>query len=120
MNAAEDQAPATAASAIDRTHLAQVTLCNRNLEREILTLFDRQAALLMARIRSGTPSMAAGLVHTLKGSGASIGAGSVVRAAEAVERAASKNASDYEPAVGHLADAVDEARAAIFAILQLR
>ena len=38
--------------AIDREHLARMTFGDRNLERELLELFDRQAAILLARMTS--------------------------------------------------------------------
>jgi HPt (histidine-containing phosphotransfer) domain-containing protein len=112
------QEPVAQVSAIDRAHLAHVTLGDDNLEREVLTLFDRQAVLLMARIRSGSPTAAAGLAHTLKGSASGIGAWAVARAADAVELAATRNGEECDVAVSQLAAAMDEARAAILTILQ--
>ena len=111
-----DPAPAApAAAAIDRGHLARMTFGDRNLEREVLQLFDRQAGLLLARMRTGAPAAAATLAHTLKGSASSIGATGVMRAAAAVEQAAS--AAERDLAIGRLAAAIDEARAAIAALL---
>ncbi|HTQ83390.1 MAG TPA: Hpt domain-containing protein [Pseudolabrys sp.] len=106
---------AAAAPVIDRAHLAHVTFGDRHLEDEVLQLFDRQATLLMARIGS-TPAAVASLAHTLKGSATSIGAFNVARAAQAVELATAQGAR--EAAIGQLAAAVDEARAAISEMLR--
>ena len=40
---------------IDLVHLARMTLGDRSLEREVLQLFDRQSALLIARMRTAAP-----------------------------------------------------------------
>ena len=66
---------------IDLVHLARTTLGDRNLEREVLQLFDRQSTLLIARMRTAAPSGVATLAHTLKGSALGIGAWRVARAA---------------------------------------
>ena len=111
-----DQAPsAPAAAAIDRGHLARMTFGDRALEREVLQLFDRQAGLLLARMHSGAPAAVGTLAHTLKGSASSIGATGVRYAAEAVEQAAS--AAERGLAIGRLATAIDDACAAIAALL---
>ena len=72
---------------IDLVHLARMTLGDRSLEREVLQLFDRQSALLIARMRNAAPDGVATIAHTLKGSARGIGAWRVARAAEAVELA---------------------------------
>ena len=77
-----------ALEAIDRGHLARMTFGDRSLEREVLGLFDRQAALLIERMRGGEPAAVASLAHTLKGSAAGIGADRVARTADAAEIAA--------------------------------
>lgn len=71
-----------------------MTLGERSLEREVLALFDRQAELLMPRIRSGARPVAAASAHTLKGSALGIGAFWVARAAAAVEEQTSQSGSD--------------------------
>jgi HPt (histidine-containing phosphotransfer) domain-containing protein len=109
---------ASAAPVIDRAHLAHVTFGDRNLERQVLLLFDRQAVLLIARMRTSSPSAVATLAHTLKGSAASIGAWDVGRAAEAAELASTQGAPECEAAVQRLAAAVDEARTAIIELLR--
>ena len=73
-----DQEPAAPAAAIDRGHLARMTFGDRSLEREVLQLFDRQADMLLARMRDREPAAVATLAHTLKGSASSIGATGVV------------------------------------------
>ena len=73
--------------AIDVEHLSRMTLGERSLERESAALFDRQAEMLLPRIRLGKSALAAASVHTLKGSAVGIGAFKVASAAEAVEQA---------------------------------
>ena len=101
------------AAAIDRAQLARMTFGDRNLERELLELFDRQAAMLIERMRAG--GAVKPLAHTLKGSAAGIGAGDVARAAEAAARA---DGADCSAAVDRLAQAVDRARALIAELLR--
>jgi HPt (histidine-containing phosphotransfer) domain-containing protein len=114
-----DIAPAPGATPIDRRHLARMTFGDRSLEREVLQLFDRQATLLLGRMRAGAPDAVAGLAHTLKGSAAGIGAGPVARAAEAAELACgSGGAAACSLAIDRLARAVDEARAIIAELLR--
>jgi HPt (histidine-containing phosphotransfer) domain-containing protein len=110
---ADPQPPA--GEAIDIQHLARMTLGELSLQREVLALFDRQADVLLPRIRRGAPPLAATLAHTLKGSAASIGAFKVARAAEAVEQA--QNFVDRDAAMAaaieRLAAVLDEAKAEI-------
>ena len=107
-----DETPA----AIDRSHLARMTFNDRSLEREVLQLFDRQATLLIGRMRASDAAVVGSLAHTLKGSATGIGAGRVARAAEAAENAAAS--SDCSQAIDRLAQAVDEARALIAELLR--
>ena len=100
---------------IDLVHLARMTLGDRSLEREVLQLFDRQSALLIARMRTAAPAGVATIVHTLKGSARGIGAWRVARAAEAVELAGDAGAAD---ALERLAAATEEARAVIADLLK--
>ena len=99
---------------IDLVHLARMTLGERSLEREVLQLFDRQATLLIAHMRS-QPAGIATLAHTLKGSARGIGAWRVARAAEIVELAP---AADVGGALDQLAAAADEARGVIEELLR--
>lgn len=101
---------------LDGDHLARMTLGDRGLEGEVLALFDRQAELLLERIRTdeGEAAMAA---HTLKGSARGIGAFAVAHAAEAVEQAA---VGARPGPNARLAAAVSEVRAEIARILVAR
>ena len=103
------------APAIDRGHLKQMTFGDRSLEREVLQLFDRQAAILIERMRGTNAAAIGALAHTLKGSAGSIGAAGVVYAAAAIEQAA--GAGERDIAIDRLADAIDEVRAAIAGLL---
>ena len=85
-------------SAIDRGHLARMTFGDRSLEREVLGLFDRQAVMLIERMRGG--------------------ASRVAETASATEVAAAQSATDCIAAIDRLAAAVDEARALIADLLR--
>src|ERR1043166_7417627 len=74
---------------IDLVHLSRMTLGDRGLEREVLALFDRQATVLVSRMRAASPGSVTTVAHTLKGSARGVGAWRVAAAAEAVELAAS-------------------------------
>jgi HPt (histidine-containing phosphotransfer) domain-containing protein len=100
---------------IDLVHLARMTLGDRSLEREVLQLFDRQSALLIARMRNAAPDGIVTIAHTMKGSARGIGAWRVARAAEAVELSGS---AEIAGALAHLAAAADEARAVIADLLK--
>ena len=116
---ARDWASAAAPeAAIDRGHLTRMTFGDRSLEREVLDLFDRQATILIARMRGGEPSAVASLAHTLKGSAAGIGAGRVARTADAAQIAATGSAAECSQAIDRLAAAVDEARVLIAELLR--
>jgi HPt (histidine-containing phosphotransfer) domain-containing protein len=100
-------------------HLARMTLGERSLEHDVLQLFDRQAAMLTARMKVGTAPMVAALAHTLKGSARGIGAWNVANSAEAVETAASvPNQEQFERALDRLAMAVAEAKTVIADLLR--
>ena len=88
-------------SAIDVDHLARMTLDDRAVEREVLQLFDRQSALLLARLPNEPPEVVATLAHTLTGSARGIGAWQVAAAAEALEQAA-REATDLSPALSRV------------------
>lgn len=104
------------APAIDRAHLKQMTFGDRSLECELLQLFDRQAEVLMARMRQSDASVLATLAHTLKGSAVGIGATDVAHAAAEVEHAAAS--VEREGALTALAAAIDVARAEIAVLLR--
>jgi hypothetical protein len=106
--------PAPVETAIDLEHLARMTLGERGLEAEVLTLFDRQAAIMLAHMREAIPLAVAAFAHTLKGSARGVGAWHVAEAAEAVEMYATRSdAGELAGAVARLAAAVDEVRTVI-------
>lgn len=100
---------------IDTEHLSRMTLGERSLQREVLALFDRQADMLLPRIRQGAPAMVAASAHTLKGSAVGIGAFKVARAVEEVEQARD---AQIGAAVDTLAAVLEEAKAEIARLLQ--
>jgi HPt (histidine-containing phosphotransfer) domain-containing protein len=106
-------------SAIDEQHLAQMTLGDRALEREVLEIFARQTTLMLGRMSAGRPALAAAAAHTLKGSARGIGAWRVARAAERVEEAvaARRDRKAVTAAIAELDAASAEVRAAIRARL---
>ena len=108
--------PPPAGEAIDIHHLARMTLGERTLQREVLALFDRQADMLLPRIRGGAPALAAASAHTLKGSAVGIGAFKVARAVEQVEQA--RDAA-VAAAIETLATVLEEAKAEIARLLQV-
>ncbi len=116
---AVDQSPAmpSATVPIDRSHLTRMTLGDHSLEREVLQLFDRQAAMLVTRMRTAPPAAVSALAHTLKDSARSIGAWPVARAAEAVELA-DGIAAESEFAQNRLVAAVDEVQSIIAELLR--
>lgn len=103
--------------AIDRDHLAQMTLGDPGLAREVLELFDRQSDILVDRMRGGPASAVPPLAHTLKGSARGIGAWEVARCAELVELADGTRA-EFDAALAQLASAVSAARASIRDIIE--
>jgi len=103
--------------AIDLAHLGRMTLGDRRLERDILTLFDRQSDLLLARMREVGPAAIATFAHTLTGSARGVGAWRVAAAAEALECAVGTT-TNFVPALTRLTVAVGEARLAIDAMLR--
>ncbi|WP_168192783.1 Hpt domain-containing protein [Undibacter mobilis] len=105
---------------LDRQHLARMTLGNRSLEHEVLELFDRQAELLLGRMRKSDSDGVYAMAHALKGSAAGIGAAEVARAAELTERATKGSAEECSAAIDRLAGAVDKARAVITELLRQR
>ena len=109
-----DTLPPASVETIDFEHLARMTLGERSLEAEVLVLFDRQAAILLAHMRDSAPPAVAAFAHTLKGSARGIGAWRVAAAADAVEMlASSADAGGVAGAVGRLSAAIEEAKAAI-------
>ena len=104
-------------SAIDTAHLSRMTLGDHALEIQVLELFDRQADLLMGRMREVAPAGVATLAHTLTGSARGIGAWRVADASEALERAV-RETTNLVPALTRLAAAVEDARLVIGCLLK--
>jgi HPt (histidine-containing phosphotransfer) domain-containing protein len=106
------------APAIDLVHLARQCLGDQELERELLVLFERQAARIvgeLAAARGDDFRHRADLAHTLKGSALAVGAGRVVEAAARLETLCADRAGQatLAAALASLAGAVSEAREAI-------
>jgi HPt (histidine-containing phosphotransfer) domain-containing protein len=113
-SAAAGRAEAVDEPAIDLVHLARQTDNDAALLDELLTLFDRQSASILAQLSCGAVAVRvrADAAHTLRGSALALGAGAVARAALALETALQAgNADDGE--LEALAGAVEAARAAI-------
>ena len=109
---------ASAAGIIDVAHLRLMTFGEKALEAEVLALFKRQADMLLARMQQAPPQAGAAFAHTLVGSARGVGAWRVAAAAETVELAAhDEDADAVTGALRRLEVALDEARAAIGAML---
>jgi HPt (histidine-containing phosphotransfer) domain-containing protein len=102
---------------IDLVHLARMTFGDRDLEHEVLQLFVRQAAGLVAQMRDSPDSKLAALAHTLKGSARGIGAWRVAEAAESLELAAAGAADSRSASLTRVAATVAEAESFIRALL---
>ena len=102
---------------LDLVHLSRQTFGDHALEKELLTLFDRQAAHFSARLMEpcdrGAAHWRAEIVHTLKGSARSVGAFVVGDAAEAYEAALRKEGANTLDLERDLAAAIETTRAAI-------
>jgi hypothetical protein len=73
------------AAAIDRDHLREMTMGDDVLARDVLALFDRQAAIMMRRLPQANAAEKGEMAHALKGSARGIGAWKVADAAALVE-----------------------------------
>lgn len=103
---------------IDLVHLSRMTLGDRTLERDVLTLFERQIGLLMERIETAPPAVAAAAAHTLKGSAKGIGAFALAKAAAMVEESAlCGEAPGRSEGIDSLRTAIRETRAEIAGLL---
>jgi HPt (histidine-containing phosphotransfer) domain-containing protein len=108
---AADAQASVEAAAIDRDHLRRMTFADPALEREVLGLFDRQAASMLDLIPVAATGALPELAHAVKGSARGIGAWRVARAAAALETAPQGECRE-------LIDALRDARAAIATILR--
>ena len=102
---------------IDFVHLSRQTLGDRDLEVELLGLFERQAAQIMERLAASGPDgdrrWRRDLAHTLKGSACAIGAGRVAETADIYEAALFAPTTDTALAdmLADMGRAVEQARA---------
>ncbi len=92
---------------VDLVHLARHTLGNRDLEHEVLRLFERQSIIYLHRLKDADEETeCCRAAHTIKGSARGIGAWRVAHIAEALERnptpvnGARKMIQDLEQAIG--------------------
>jgi HPt (histidine-containing phosphotransfer) domain-containing protein len=103
---------------VDLVHLARQTDGDAVLQQELLALFDKQSASLLALTtdQSAERQRRADAAHQLKGSALAMGAGAVARTAATVEAALTGGAAGpeaVEDALAALAVAVAAARAAV-------
>lgn len=70
---------------IDLAHLERQTSGDRDLEREILSMFAHQAAAAAERIGDADLASVKRLAHTLKGSARGVGAFGIAAIAEQIE-----------------------------------
>lgn len=70
---------------VDLAHLSRQTMGDRDLEREVLSLFLHQAHIVGERMEGATPQERTLLAHGLKGSARGIGAFRVADIADTVE-----------------------------------
>ncbi|GAC1337182.1 MAG: Hpt domain-containing protein [Beijerinckiaceae bacterium] len=106
---------------IDLIHLARQTLGDRDLETELLGLFDRQAGQILDRLSADLPHVdmkcRADLAHTLKGSASAVGAVRVAKKADIYEAQARAGGGDLKPALAGLRTAIEEARETVAHLL---
>jgi hypothetical protein len=104
---------------IDVGHLARTSRGERDLELQVLELFDRQAEMLLGCMLEVDRVGVASAAHMLAGSAREIGAWRVAAAAAALERAVAES-RELASALQALDCTVVEARLAICAILRTR
>lgn len=118
---AQPQPFVDAQSPIDLVHLSRQTFGDHDLERELLALFDAQAAQCAERLRGparlGDGDWRIGLAHTIKGSARAVGAFEVGQAAEAYEQALRGGESSAGEKRDRLDAAITSARGAIALLL---
>jgi len=81
-----DRDEAGAPRPVDLGHLAKQTLGDRELERDVLELFVRQALGVRDRIADATVKERLFLTHGLKGSARAVGAFAVAGCADEIEK----------------------------------
>jgi len=82
----DNDAPLVADRPVDLVHLSKYTLGNRELEKEVLELFNQQSLIYLKRL-AGAENMVNWhqAAHTIKGSAKGIGAWKVAEMAENAE-----------------------------------
>ena len=80
------------ARVIDFAQLRRQTMDDRDLEREVLSLFVHEATGISERIAAAPPAERARMAHGLKGSSRSVGAFPIADCAEELERAPDQTA----------------------------
>ena len=102
---------------IDLVHLSRQSLGDQQLELELLDMFERQAARIIAQLTraAASPKAMSDLAHTLKGSASAVGAGRVAEKAALLEAlwAGPAPAEGAVDALCDLSGAVEEVRRAI-------
>ncbi len=84
---------------VDLVHLSKFTMGNRDLEREVLTLFRKQSVLFIDRLRHANDDQTwREAAHTMKGSARGIGAWAVGDAAQEAEQLNGGDRQIYGPA----------------------
>ncbi|HRF07757.1 MAG TPA: Hpt domain-containing protein [Xanthobacteraceae bacterium] len=91
---------------IDLDHFEAVTFGDRALQDEILTLFEVQAAKLLATISDSDGKARSEAAHALKGAARGIGAFAVADEAEKIERGTGGSADRL---ASHIAEAQNAA-----------
>ena len=106
-----------ASATLDLVHLSRQTLGDRELQREILSLFVKQSKQLIERISCAAKlDEQHDLVHTLIGSARAVGAGRVVKAAEHVDLMLNKGGAKLNIALSELIERIDEANSMIMGL----
>ena len=104
---------------LDIEHLSRQTFGDPVLEDELLSLFDEQAAQILARLAApfpgGDPGRRADAAHALKGSALAIGAAATARAADDYESALRSGSAAAEAHRAVLARTIEAARRAVAA-----
>lgn len=91
---------------VDLVHLSRQTMSDRGVEREVLRLFLRQAAIQLNRLSNARDNAErCAVAHTIVGAARGIGAWPVARSAAAVEQADDDAAAEISQLTLAIADA---------------
>jgi len=98
---------------VDLVHLSRQTLGDRELEKEVLSLFVNQSTLYLRRLQKAkSVKERISVAHTIMGSARGLGAWQVAEEAEKFEACCAQNSTHKADCAG-LAHAVDNANAYI-------